>query len=502
MISYAQNAEDVVLARALPASRGFYVDVGAADPVSASVTKHFYDLGWSGINIDPRPAAVEALRAARPRDLNLAIAAGDTDGSVDLFVFDEDPDLSTTSVSDRDFLASQGFGFRTVEVPVRRLDSILEEHGVETVDFLKVDVEGGEKQVLAGLDLAKWQPRVVVVEAVQPWSSIRSDADWRSILLEAGYEEGCFDGINCFFARAGDHEVLGRLFPASVVDDFETAAVVALKDELETLRTYILHLETHIRRSEQGYGTTGGDPASIPAEPRWVSAASPDATRNAGSERKVNRGPVPRPDPRFAVLGTPLSGGEWLSGVLAELFDAEARAVDHPADVDWDDLPRRCVIRMDCTRTTLLADMLKKHSVYVLSPARHPLETLVALWEAAPTAGSPRSGVADPDSFLDWAMSDEVKRQMHMTPSWWAVPSTCRIRFEDMHESRLACVSRVLDRCGFGTHVDPSRVSADAIDLAGGRVRTADVLPASVVQLLERSYEPIFDALNYRLHAA
>ncbi|MFO1146553.1 MAG: hypothetical protein U1E33_08440 [Rhodospirillales bacterium] len=80
MISYAQNFEDVLLFRCfgkLP--DGFYVDIGAFDPVVDSVTKAFYDQGWSGINVEHSPS-IEDLRRDRPRDINLAIAISDAEG--------------------------------------------------------------------------------------------------------------------------------------------------------------------------------------------------------------------------------------------------------------------------------------------------------------------------------------------------------------------------------------------------------------------------------------
>src|SRR5664280_2104755 len=80
MVSYAQNREDVVLDRALHASTGFYVDVGAASPTVASVTRHFYELGWSGINIEPLPEYVAELRLERPRDQTIQAVAGASPG--------------------------------------------------------------------------------------------------------------------------------------------------------------------------------------------------------------------------------------------------------------------------------------------------------------------------------------------------------------------------------------------------------------------------------------
>jgi hypothetical protein len=76
-ISYAQNYEDVILWRALrDVEKGFYVDVGAADPQEWSVTRAFYDRGWSGINIEPLDEYFDKLTQARPRDINLRVALG------------------------------------------------------------------------------------------------------------------------------------------------------------------------------------------------------------------------------------------------------------------------------------------------------------------------------------------------------------------------------------------------------------------------------------------
>ena len=80
MISYAQNFEDVMIARLFDAGyRGFYVDIGAAHPEFLSVTRHFYDQGWSGINVEPSLRFHPLLCAARPNDINLQCAIGRAD---------------------------------------------------------------------------------------------------------------------------------------------------------------------------------------------------------------------------------------------------------------------------------------------------------------------------------------------------------------------------------------------------------------------------------------
>ena len=86
VISYAQNAEDVVLARVFAGLRdGYYVYVGAGHPVVGSTTKHFYDLGWQGINVEPLFEEIELLTNDRPRDVNLAVALSDRPGTTHIF---------------------------------------------------------------------------------------------------------------------------------------------------------------------------------------------------------------------------------------------------------------------------------------------------------------------------------------------------------------------------------------------------------------------------------
>ena len=86
LVSYSQNGEDVRLWRVFrDVAHGFYVDVGAGDPWDGSVTRLFYDRGWSGVSVEPSPVH-EELAAARPRDVTIRAVVGDVDGTVPFFV--------------------------------------------------------------------------------------------------------------------------------------------------------------------------------------------------------------------------------------------------------------------------------------------------------------------------------------------------------------------------------------------------------------------------------
>ncbi len=234
-VSYAQNHEDVVLARALcPDDRsGFWVDVGAGDPVLDSVTAAFAERGWRGVNVEPLPRVFERLSAARPHDTNLQVALGATTGPGKLFVepADEpetpDPDapvvraLSTMVPSLAARYRADGREFSPIEVPISTLAQVVADHVPERVDFLKVDVEGFEREVLAGADWSSFRPRVVVMEATVPMSDEPAHEAWEPVLRDAGYQFAMFDGLNRFYAHSDEPALLEKIaIPANVFDDF------------------------------------------------------------------------------------------------------------------------------------------------------------------------------------------------------------------------------------------------------------------------------------------
>lgn len=273
-VSYAQNYEDVVLARVLAdVPAGVYVDAGAQDPRMDSVTLAFYERGWRGINIEPVPHWHARLVAERPRDANLAVAAGAADGELAFFEVG-DSGLSTASA---DFAArhrAQGLAVVERRVPVRRLDAICAEAGVEAIHFLKVDVEGAEAEVLAGMDFARWRPWVVLVEATEPNSRVRNHGDWEPMLLSNGYAFAYDDGINRFYL-ADEHAALAPRFgPPTVLDDFVRREQVDLAATLEA-RLADVDALSHRRAAEIEalVARIGEKDATIQAaEARWADA--------------------------------------------------------------------------------------------------------------------------------------------------------------------------------------------------------------------------------------
>jgi len=237
-VSYAQNAEDVLLWRALRSvSEGFYIDVGAFDPLLHSVTQAFYERGWNGINIEPVPERCALFQTARPRDVNLALAVSDHEGTA---TFHE---VVGTGLSTLDSAASEAHarGGREVvarRVPLTTLSAICREHARGEIHFLKVDAEQSEREVLAGADLATFRPWIILVEATVPESAVPSHVEWEPFLLANRYRFLFFDGVNRYYAREESAEEIAPHFrdPASSADHFRRYPEIALREELKRLR--------------------------------------------------------------------------------------------------------------------------------------------------------------------------------------------------------------------------------------------------------------------------
>ncbi|SFU39203.1 FkbM family methyltransferase [Pseudoduganella namucuonensis] len=211
-ISYSQNFEDVLLWRALgKVQNGFYIDVGANDPVLHSVTKAFYDAGWRGINIEPMPSYRQPFLDQRPRDINLGCAAGAEAGEITLF---DVPTMNGWASTDSGVAVAhkaEGYEVTETRVPMRTLADICAEHVTGEIHFLKIDVEGFEGEVLKGMDLRRWRPWVLVIEATLPGQRVTNHETWEHLVTPHGYRYAYFDGLNRYYVAEEHAELMADL---------------------------------------------------------------------------------------------------------------------------------------------------------------------------------------------------------------------------------------------------------------------------------------------------
>jgi FkbM family methyltransferase len=230
-ISYAQNFEDVLLWRVFEdVQPGFYLDVGAFDPVLDSVSRSFFEAGWRGAHVEPVPAFAAALRANRADEIVFECAAGAAPGQATLTVR---PGTGRSSLRHDAAVGGSGAAalqeYELVEVRVRTVTDMLDEAGKSPL-WLKVDCEGTEHQVLAGWDRSRYRPWVAVIEAVDPVTLEPNAHLWEDDILTSGYRLVYDDRINRFYAAEERYDRVAPCFrfPVNVLDQFVPAALASL----------------------------------------------------------------------------------------------------------------------------------------------------------------------------------------------------------------------------------------------------------------------------------
>jgi FkbM family methyltransferase len=187
--SYSQEGEDLLLMSLFENRRnGFYVDVGAHHPKRFSNTQIFYEAGWTGINIEPNPDSVKKFRAYRKRDVNLCMGVGASEGEMEYFILDE-PAMNSFDLKLTQERLDGGYSrlVETIKVQIQPLKSILQKWALNTrIDFLNVDAEGMDLEVLQSNDWNSFRPGVIAVE-----------------LLDSSFEEITSNGIYTFLSNLG-----------------------------------------------------------------------------------------------------------------------------------------------------------------------------------------------------------------------------------------------------------------------------------------------------------
>ncbi len=211
-LSYAQRYEDLHLARCFGGrSDGFYIDIGSGHPVYDNVSFAFYLQGWRGITVEPNPWLTRLTRAVRTRDTHHQMLVGAAAGEATFYLVDEFHGLSTMVAAHAQTAQTQfGKASQSLTMPVRTLAELSRE-APEHYEFLKIDVEGAENDVLAGGDWRRSRPQLVVIEALAAYTLEPAWEAWEPFLAERGYRPVFFDSLNRYYL-ADEAQALKRHF--------------------------------------------------------------------------------------------------------------------------------------------------------------------------------------------------------------------------------------------------------------------------------------------------
>ncbi len=188
--TYAQFGEDLIVLnifKRLGIDKPSYLDVGAHHPLNVSNTALLYMRGSRGINVDANPNLIGAFKTHRPGDINLNVGVGPQRGSLDFYFIDDWSGRNTfrRDVAEDFVREYPEFSIRDVrKIPVVTVNDVIDEHNHGVFpDFMSLDVEGLDFDILAGARFAPGGPKVICVEAV---SGADSDDSARLVELLPG----------------------------------------------------------------------------------------------------------------------------------------------------------------------------------------------------------------------------------------------------------------------------------------------------------------------------
>ena len=166
--SYSQEGEDMILRRFFEFKKnGFYVDVGAHHPKRFSNTYFFYKKGWKGINIDAMPGSMDAFEKVRPRDINIELPISSKKQKLKYYGLNEPALNGFSKELSEQRNNSRGYDIIfTRDLQTQTLQNVLDTYlpKEQIIDFLSIDVEGLDFDVIKSVDLNKVRPRLILIE--------------------------------------------------------------------------------------------------------------------------------------------------------------------------------------------------------------------------------------------------------------------------------------------------------------------------------------------------
>ena len=191
---YGEFGEDIFVNRILKDfNKGKYIDVGCYHPFKGSLTAKLYDKGWNGINIDLSQTTIDLFNISRKKDINLNIAVTSFDGET--FYYQNSP------INQQNSLIKSNEHQSKIKIKCSKLNSILEKNNIDSFDYLNIDVEGSEIEVIKGIDFKKFNPKLITIENNDLLLEDYFESEVYKLLIKNGYTLINKIGVTNFFIK-------------------------------------------------------------------------------------------------------------------------------------------------------------------------------------------------------------------------------------------------------------------------------------------------------------
>ncbi|MFZ9687268.1 MAG: FkbM family methyltransferase [Chitinophagaceae bacterium] len=200
-LSYSQFGEDIILENIFRGKgKGIYIDVGCNRPIEGNNTFKMYLSGWRGINIDGNKELIESFNKVRPEDININAIISDSKEKVKFYISRDDR-VSTISEEFKEWIKDNRSYETYIEVIPKTLTEIVSKHlkPDDKIDFLNVDVEGHDLEVIKSINLEVFRPEIICVEDHLFDFQIKEDSKLYTYLTENQYKLIAFSRPNLFF---------------------------------------------------------------------------------------------------------------------------------------------------------------------------------------------------------------------------------------------------------------------------------------------------------------
>ena len=156
-LHFGEFGEDIFINRILNnIKHGKYIDVGCYHPYKGSLTATLYNKNWNGINIDLSKTSIDLFNMVRKRDINLNVAISNYNGEISYY--------ENSPINQQNSLTKTNNQQTKIKIKCQTLNSILEKNILQKFDYLNIDVEGSELEVIEGIDLMKCHPSLITIE--------------------------------------------------------------------------------------------------------------------------------------------------------------------------------------------------------------------------------------------------------------------------------------------------------------------------------------------------